>query len=292
MSEYCFACPRKCGADRSIAAGFCGMPERFKVARAALHFWEEPCISGTRGSGTVFFSGCSLQCVYCQNREISHGGFGKEISDDRLLEIFDALVEAGAHNINLVSPTHYAPRLAKLLAKKKPPVPIVYNTSGYERTETLRALEGLADIYLTDLKYYDASVAEKYSGAADYFDAAAAAIGEMRRQQPEDVFDADGLLQKGVIVRHLILPGNVSQMRKTLDWVADHCSTRTIVSLMRQYTPCGEAKQMPPLDRRVTAREYALAKQHLLSLGFSTVFLQDAAAATEDYIPPFDLTGV
>ncbi|MBQ8784170.1 MAG: radical SAM protein, partial [Clostridia bacterium] len=210
MNKICTACPRECKIDRTASTGFCGVTDSFRVARAALHFWEEPCISGTRGSGTVFFSGCNLKCVYCQNFELSHNAFGKDISDERLLKIFDELTTLGAHNINLVNPTHYALRLAELFKKKRPSVPIVYNTGGYEKTETLKMLDGIVDIYLADLKYCDNTVSQKYSKAENYFEMASQAIFEMKRQQPEDIFDPDGIMQKGVIIRNLILPGNIS----------------------------------------------------------------------------------
>lgn len=287
----CMACPRKCGVDRETVHGFCGVPAKFKVARAAKHFWEEPCISGTNGSGTVFFSGCSLRCVYCQNLEISHGCFGKELADDDLLRIFDRLIEAGAHNINLVNPTHYAERLAPLLRAYRSPVPVVYNSSGYERVQTLQKLEGLIDIYLPDLKYITADAAKRYSGAADYFSVAAAAIKEMKRQQPDDIF-ADGLMKKGVIIRHLILPKNTNRSVEILRCLAESFGTETVVSLMAQYTPCGELSAFPELQRRITAREYEKVLAALEDLGFENAYIQERTAASEDFIPAFDLTGV
>lgn len=292
MSEKCFACPRKCGADRSVSQGFCRSGSNFRIARAALHFWEEPCISGENGSGTVFFSGCNLKCVYCQNYDVSHNCFGKDISDKRLLEIFGELKAQGANNINLVNPTHYAERLASLLKDNKPDLPIVYNTSGYESVETLKKLEGIVDIYLTDLKYCDDEVSLKYSFADDYFKTALAAIKEMKRQQSFDEFDNRGIMKKGVIIRNLILPGNVSQSIKVLDAIADNFGQKTIVSLMSQYTPFGEAEKYPPLNRRITRREYKIMMDHLDSLGFENVFVQQISSAKEEYIPPFDLTGV
>ena len=292
MSNLCLACPRNCSADRENAVGFCRMSNTFRVARAALHYWEEPCISGESGSGTVFFSGCNLKCVFCQNYEISHGLFGKDITDERLLEIFSELIAQGANNINLVNPTHYAERLAALLSRHKPSVPVVYNTGGYETVETIKMLEGKVDIYLTDLKYYDSAVSEKYSKAADYFEYASSALLEMRRQIPEDIFDENGIMQKGVIVRNLILPGNISQSIKVLDWLSDNLPCETIISLMSQYTPCGEAENYPPVNRRISKREYETVKRHLYSLDFENVYLQELSSAKEEYIPPFDLTGV
>ncbi len=292
MNNLCTACPRNCKIDRTKFPGFCGTTDTFRVARAALHHWEEPCISGSKGSGTVFFSGCNLKCVYCQNFEISHNAFGKDISDERLNGIFDELIALGAHNINLVNPTHYSLRLAEVFKKKKPAVPIVYNTSGYETVDTLRELEGIVDIYLTDLKYCDGKVAKKYSKAEDYFDFTAEAIREMKRQQPEDIFDADGIMQKGVIIRSLILPGNISQSMKALDFVADNFGNETIVSLMSQYTPCGKSEEYPTINRRISKREYTTVLSHLDSLGFENAYVQELSSAKEEYIPPFDLTGV
>ncbi len=288
----CTSCPRQCKADREKQRGFCGADNSFRIARAALHHWEEPCISGTKGSGTVFFSGCSLRCVYCQNFEISHSFHGKDISDERLIEIFYELIDSGAHNINLVNPTHYADKLIEILKSHKLPVPVVYNTSGYEKADALKKLEGIVDIYLTDLKYFDSTVSQKYSKAADYFDFASAALSEMKRQQPEDVFDNDGIMQKGVIVRNLILPGNISQSLKIIDYLSDNFSKETIISLMSQYTPCGKAAEYPTINRRITKREYNTVVNHLMDAGFDNAFVQELSSAEEEYIPPFDLTGV
>lgn len=287
----CTACPRRCGVDRTRQFGVCGVPSTFVVARAAKHFWEEPCISGSNGSGTVFFSGCSLRCVYCQNREISHGCFGKALTDAELLSVFDRLIADGAHNLNLVNPTHYAERLADLLRTYHSPVPVVYNSSGYERVETLQKLEGLVDVYLPDLKYCTADAARRYSGAADYFPVAAAAIREMKRQQPRDVF-VSGLLQKGVIIRHLILPKNTNRAVELLRFIAETFGTETIVSLMAQYTPYGELADFPELQRRITAREYEKVLTAMEDLGFSNAFVQERTAADAAFIPAFDLTGL
>ncbi len=287
----CNDCPRRCGVDREKTVGACGVPERFVVARAAKHFWEEPPISGTNGSGTVFFSGCNLKCIFCQNQKISRGCFGKEVSDDALMRIFDRLIESGAHNLNLVSPTHYARRLARVLAQYRSPVPVVWNSGGYESVETLQRLEGLVDIYLPDLKYVNAERSAKYAGAADYFPAAAAALREMRRQQPQDVFE-NGLLQRGMIVRHLILPKNTNQSIAALQWLKETFGPSLCVSLMAQYVPCGDLLKTPELQRPITAREYDKVAAALDELGFETVFLQQREAADAAYIPPFDLTGV
>ncbi len=285
-------CPRQCSADRKNAVGFCGVGEDFVVARAALHHWEEPCISGKNGSGTVFFSGCNLRCVYCQNYPISHGCFGKRISDKRLTEIFDSLIEQGAENINLVNPTHYALQLARVLKDYKSPVPVVYNSSGYESVETLKRLEGLIDIYLPDLKYITADRAQKYSAAANYFEKASAAVLEMRRQVCEDVFSADGKLKKGLMIRHLILPMNTNRSIEIFSWIKKTLGEKTLVSLMAQYTPCGEIDAFPELQRRITEREYEKVLLFLEEEGFENAFVQQRTAADSGFIPDFDLTGV
>ena len=288
----CNMCPRKCSADRKNSVGFCGVPQDFVIARAALHHWEEPCISGKNGSGTVFFSGCNLRCVYCQNYPISHGCFGKRISDKRLTEIFDSLIEQGAENINLVNPTHYALQLARVLKDYKSPVPVVYNSSGYESVETLKWLEGVIDIYLPDLKYITADRAQKYSAAADYFEKASAAIAEMRRQVPEDVFSPDGKLLKGLVIRHLILPMNTNRSIEIFSWIQKTLGEKTLVSLMAQYTPCGEIDAFPELQRRITEREYNKVLSFLEEEGFENAFVQQRTAADSGFIPDFDLTGV
>ncbi len=286
----CSICPRKCKIDRDINTGFCQSPSVFRVARAALHYWEEPCISGENGSGTVFFSGCNLRCVYCQNYEISRENKGMEISDERLIEIFESLIEQGANNINLVNPTHYASRLADVLTKWKSPVPIVYNSSGYEKAETLKALDGLVDIYLPDLKYIRADKALRYSAAGDYFERASKAIMEMRRQV-RDRFDSDGMMQSGMIVRHLILPQNTNSSIEILKWLKENLPD-TYVSLMAQYTPCGELDGTPELKRRITRREYDKVADFAVANGFEKLFLQELASADSNFIPKFDFTGI
>ena len=287
----CNACPRKCGVDRSKKHGFCGAGESFVVARAAKHFWEEPPISGTNGSGAVFFSGCNLRCVFCQNFEVSRAKCGKEITDKRLTEIFDSLISEGAHNLNLVTATQYSERLSGILRAYHSPVPVVYNCGGYESLETLRRLEGLVDIYLPDLKFFDPERSLRYCGAADYFETASAAILEMRRQQPEDIFE-DGLMKKGLIIRHLVLPKNVNQSRRIFEWIKENLGAKTYISLMAQYTPCGELESFPELQRKITRREYEKAVCFLEDLGFENVFLQELDSAAEQFIPAFDLTGV
>ncbi len=288
----CTACPRNCGIDRETKQGFCGVTEKFTVARASKHFWEEPCISGKEGSGTVFFSGCNLRCAFCQNYEISHGVFGKEITEERLCEIFDELIESGANNINLVNPTHYANQLVPVLEKYHSSVPVVYNSSGYESVETLKKLEGLIDIYLPDLKYISEDRSQKYSLAPDYFENASKAIAEMKRQVPCDEFDKNGIMQKGVIIRHLILPKNTNQSLKILEFLKDTFGNETFIRLMAQYTPCGEIEKFPELQRKITAREYEKVVSYARDLGFTNAFIQELNSAQEEFIPPFDLTGV
>ena len=288
----CSICPRNCNADRSQTVGICSVGERIKVARAAPHFWEEPCLSGEKGSGTVFFSGCNLGCVYCQNYGISHEAFGKEVTQTQLMKIFDNLLEQGVHNLNLVTPTHFVPMIAKVLAEYNSPVPVVYNSSGYEKTETIKMLEGLVDIYLPDLKYFDSAPAEKYSGAADYFDYASKAVLEMHRQVGNIELDSSGLAKKGLIIRHMVLPGNISQAIKVFEWVSENLPEETYISVMRLYTPYGEAKEMPPINRSLSSREYSLVKQKILALGFGNCYFQSSESATESFIPNFDLKGV
>lgn len=287
----CNQCPRKCNIDRDSKTGICGVNSEYKIARAALHYWEEPCISGEEGSGTVFFSGCSLKCVFCQNSVISDGCFGKEISEERLIEIFKELEDSGADNINLVSPTQYALQLADTLSKYKPGIPVVYNTGGYDSVESLKALDGLIDIYLTDMKYVSPSVSKKYSRAENYFEVCSKAVLEMRRQQPEDIFE-NGLMKKGMIIRHLVLPGNISQGMKMLDWVDENLSNQTIISLMGQYMPCAKAEDYPTINRKISKREYDTVILHAEKLGFENVYIQELDSSSQEYIPDFDLTGV
>lgn len=285
----CSICPRHCNVDRSVNLGFCQSPDNFRVARAALHFWEEPCISGKDGSGTVFFSGCNLKCVFCQNNEISAENKGVEISDDKLISIFENLISQGANNINLVNPTHYAKRLAKVLSRWKSPVPIVYNSSGYEEVETLKALDGLIDIYLPDLKYIRAEKAMRYSKAADYFEKASAALLEMRRQV-EDKFDGD-IMKSGMIIRHLILPQNTNSSIAVLDFIKSNFPN-TFVSLMAQYTPCGDLSEFPEINRKITKREYEKVVNYAFDNSFDKLFIQELSSADKSFIPKFDFTGV
>ena len=289
----CTLCPRACAVDRTQTTGYCGQSGTLRVARAALHHWEEPPISGQRGSGTVFFSGCTLGCVFCQNKEISRGGFGKEVTPDRLAEIFLELRDAGAHNINLVTPTHFWPGIRTALEKVKPElgIPVVCNCGGYETVETIRSLEGLVDIWLPDCKYVDPALSGRYSAAPDYFAYAAPAIREMHRQQPQPVYDGQGILQRGLIVRHLVLPGAWRDSIAVLDFLAQFPKGSLLVSLMAQYTPVPGLESCPELNRRITTFEYNKVLAHLQQLDLPG-FCQDRRAAKEEYTPPFDLTGV
>ncbi|MBE6720051.1 MAG: radical SAM protein [Ruminococcaceae bacterium] len=287
----CNACPRKCNIDRENTLGFCRSPERFRLARASLHFWEEPCISGKDGSGTVFFSGCNLRCAYCQNYEISHGCKGKEVSGDKLVEIFESLIRQGANNINLVNPSHYALQLANVLKTWKSPVPIVYNTSGYDSAETIKKLDGLVDVYLTDFKYIRSDKAALYSRAEDYVEVTKSALAEMQRQIPHCEFDGSGIMKKGVIVRHLILPSNTNSSLRIIDYLAENCP-ESFISLMAQYTPCGELENLPELNRKITAREYNKVVDYAVSKGIDKLFLQELTSADKKFIPVFDFTGI
>ncbi len=286
----CTLCPRRCGVDRSVKAGFCGMGEKPRVARAALHFWEEPCISGTRGSGAVFFSGCTLRCAFCQNYEISHMGRGREITVRRLADIFRMLEDQGAHNLNLVTATPFVYAVLDALALYKPGVPVVWNTGGYETLETLKLLEGAVDIYLPDLKHVSSRLSRLCAGAPDYFDVSSRALEEMCRQTGPAVYDEEGIMKKGVIVRHLILPGCTADSCRALDFIAEKLPPGTPVSLMRQYTPSPHCS-VPGLDRRITGREYARVLSHFEALGLSG-YTQEKESADSAYTPPFDLTGV
>ena len=287
----CHLCPRNCGAERTAQSGggVCRMPAALKIARAALHQWEEPVISGTKGSGTVFFSGCNLQCVFCQNGDISAGGFGKTVTVERLREIFEELIAQGAHNINLVTPTPYAPWILQALEPPLP-VPVVYNCGGYESAETLRAFAGKVQIYLPDLKYAIPETAQAMSGAGDYFEVATAAIEEMYRQVGPYRIE-NGLLKQGVVIRHLVLPGQLENTRRCIDWVASRFSKGEVLfSLMSQYTPQPHAQGV--LARPVRHSEYRAAVEYMENCGIQDGFLQERTSAKEEYTPPFDLTGV
>ena len=290
----CSLCPRRCGADRTAGqTGFCGAPEAPVVARAAPHFGEEPCISGTRGSGAVFFAGCNLRCVFCQNYALSRNQLGREITVQRLRDIFLELRDQGVHNINLVTPSHDARAIAQALDGLELGVPVVWNSSGYESVETLRMLEGLVQIYLPDLKYADAALAARYSAAPDYPETARAAILEMFRQTGPFRMDGDGLLQSGVLIRHLILPEQGDNSRRVIDWVSDTFEPGDVLfSLMSQYTPMGELSAFPELRHTVSPALNAAIYAHLLDSRIEDGFYQDLEAATGEMIPKFDGTGV
>ncbi len=279
-------------AERELDNGFCGVGEKIKIARAAPHFWEEPCLSGEKGSGTVFFSGCNLGCVYCQNYQLSHDAYGAEVSEKQLMNTFDGLIEKGVHNLNLVTPTHYAPMLARVLREYNSPVPVIWNSSGYEKADTLKMLEGLVDIYLPDIKYFDDAPAVKYSNAENYFEFASSAVLEMHRQVGTIKTDENGIAKQGLIIRHMVLPGNISQTVKIFSWVRENLPEDTYISVMRQYVPFRKAKDMPPINRRLSSREYAIIKEKILDLGFENCYFQSKDSAEESFIPDFDLKGV
>ena len=288
----CTLCPRNCRAERkdTQGGGVCGVGSMPKIARAALHMWEEPCISGTRGSGAIFFSGCGLKCIFCQNEAISHGGEGEVISVKRLSEIFRELEESGAHNINLVTAAQFVPAVIEALKLYRPKIPIVYNSSGYESVQTLRMLEGYVDVYLPDFKYIDSGMAKLLSGAADYPGVALAAIREMVRQTGEAVYDADGMMLHGTQIRHLVLPGLTGDSMKILTTIADEFPG-VPVSLMGQYTPFGKALEISGMNRRVTKKEYKRVLSHMDALDLPG-YRQELESADAQYVPAFDGTGV
>lgn len=294
--ENCLLCPRKCGINRSTGqTGVCGVSSEIKVARAALHYWEEPCISGKRGSGAVFFSGCSLHCVFCQNREISDGKEGKVISKERLSDIFMELEGKGANNINLVTPGQYIPDIVWAVNDAKSrgmKLPIIYNTSGYENVTELKLLEGIVDVYLPDFKYMDSTLSAMYSRAKDYPSVAKQALSEMVRQQPDVVIDdATGLIQKGVIVRQLLLPGHVNDAKAVLKYLYDTYHDHVYISMMSQFTPIA-LKDYPEINRTVTRREYERLVDYALEIGITNAFIQEGDVAKDSFIPAFDCEGV
>lgn len=293
----CTLCPRRCHADRlSGQTGYCGQTAEITAARAALHFWEEPCLSGYRGSGTVFFSGCNLRCVFCQNHDIALGRAGQSVSVPRLTEIFLELQTKGAHNINLVTPTHFIPQIALALDAARQQgllLPVVYNTGSYEEPDALRLLEGLVDIYLPDLKYFSPELSKRFSQAPDYFEKAAAALAEMYRQVGPPLFtDENGLLQRGMIVRHLVLPGQTRDSKKILRYLYETYGDNIYISIMNQYTPLPHVAHIPELNRRVTSEEYDRVLHFARRLGISNGFRQEGSAAAESFIPAFDGEGL
>lgn len=294
--ENCLLCPRKCGINRSTGqTGVCGVSAEIRVARAALHYWEEPCISGEKGSGAVFFSGCSLHCVFCQNREISDGKEGKVISKERLSDIFIELAGKGANNINLVTPGQYIPDIVWAVndaRRRGMEHPIVYNTSGYEDADELKQLEGIVDVYLPDFKYMDSALSAKYSRAKDYPSVAKQALSEMVRQQPDVVIDdATGLIQKGVIVRQLLLPGHVNDAKAILKYLHDTYQNSIYISMMSQFTPIA-LKDYPEINRTVTRREYERLIDYAIKIGITNAFIQEGDVAKDSFIPAFDCEGV
>lgn len=294
-SSQCQLCPRNCRVDRSRTAGFCGSTDKLMAARAALHFWEEPCISGTCGSGAVFFCGCTLKCCFCQNHTISRGTVGKEISPGHLAEIFLSLQEQGAHNINLVTATQFLPWILPALdsAKKELTIPIVYNCGGYEKPEIIDLLKDYVDIYLPDLKYYNPVLSKRYSKANDYFQVASKAIERMILQTGKPAFDSQGMMTKGVIIRHMVLPGCKEDSISILHWMKEHLPDNSyLISLMSQYTPFYKSSDYPEINRRITSYEYNKVLDEAISLGLDSGFMQEKSSAREEYTPPFDMEGL
>ncbi len=299
LLSNCTLCPRNCRVDRTAGqTGVCGQTDRPVVARAALHFWEEPCLSGDRGSGTVFFSGCGVGCVYCQNRSIAKGLAGKEITVRRLADIFLELQEKQAHNINLVTPGHFTPQIVEAIGIARENgllLPIVYNCGGYEKVETLRLLEGLVDIYLPDMKYRSSQIAARYSRCGDYFEVASQAIAEMVRQVGEPVLDEEGIMRKGVIVRHLALPGCLEDSKAVIRTLFETYGNKIYISIMNQYTPMNTpeiTRRYPELNRKITDEEYDELVDYALSLGVENGFIQEGETASESFIPEFNHEGV
>ncbi|MCX7920757.1 MAG: radical SAM protein [Clostridia bacterium] len=289
----CGICPRGCRVNRDSVAGFCGVGNLPVVAKAFLHKWEEPCISGTNGSGTVFFSGCNLKCVYCQNYQISQENFGREVSIGKLRDIYIFLQAKGAHNINLVNPTHFVSSIRdSLIGLDELEIPVVYNSNGYDSIEGLEYMKGVVDVYLPDLKYFSPETAARYSGASDYFDIATRAILEMYAQVGPPLLDSNGVIRRGLIIRHLILPGQYKESIKILDWIRANLPNDIYISLMSQYTPYYKARCHKEIDRRITTMEYRKVVDHLYKLGLENGYVQERESAKEEYIPDFNLEGV
>ena len=292
--SICTLCPRKCGVDREIMRGYCQSGDKMHIARAKLHYWEEPPISGTRGSGTIFFTGCSLRCAFCQNSEISGESLhGKDFTVEEFIETIKKLEAMGAHNINLVTAAHFVPAVLDALALYRPNLPIVYNSSGYESVETLRMLDGAVDIYLPDLKYFSPELSAAYSHAPDYFEIACAAIAEMYRQVLDPVMDPDtGLMQRGMIVRHLLLPGQAKDSKKILRYLHETYGDHIYISIMNQYTPLPQVADIEALNRTVTPEEYDRVLRFAERIGIEQGFRQEGSAACESFIPEFDERGL
>lgn len=294
--QKCELCPRKCNVERSLnQTGYCGMTNDLYVARAALHMWEEPCISGEEGSGTVFFSGCTLRCVYCQNHDIAAGKAGKKITVDRLAQIFLELQKKGANNINLVTPTHYTMQIVEALKMAKAAglfIPVVYNTSGYECVRTLKMLDGLVDVYLPDFKYAHSALSLKYSNAADYCEIVKQALKEMYRQVGKPSFNEKGIMTKGIIVRHLVLPGLLEDSKKIIKYLIATYGNNIYISIMNQYTPLDNVKNFPEINRRITDKEYEQIVNYAIDVGVENGFIQEEGTSEESFIPAFDYEGV
>lgn len=291
----CTLCPRNCKIDRRYKKGFCSCTDQIMVARAALHYWEEPCISKDHGSGTIFFSGCSLKCCFCQNYQISNGKIGKEISAQRLGEIFLELQEQGANNINLVTAVQYTPSIIEALqsVQDRLKIPVVYNTGGYETVSTLKRLEEYVDIYLPDFKYYDSQLSKQYSKAGDYFERASESIQEMIRQKGAPIFDENGIMQQGVMIRHMVLPGSYKDSIQLLHWIKENLPPKQfILSIMSQYTPCYKSSEYPQINRRLTTYEYEKVIEEAIALDLVDGYMQEKSSAKGEYTPPFDLEGV
>ena len=295
MYTSCTLCPRNCRVDRtSKQSGFCGMGDLIQVARASLHMWEEPCISGTNGSGTVFFTGCNLKCVFCQNHSIAIGQKGKEVSPALLADLFLMLQDKGAHNINLVTPSHYIPGIAQALTlakEKNMTLPVVYNTSGYDSVQSLTMLDGLVDIYLPDFKYVSGVLSQRYSHAPDYFEIASKSLVEMYRQDSDPVFE-DDLIKKGIIVRHLVLPGCTADSKEVIRYLYETYGDHIFISIMNQYTPLPHVTSYPELNRKITDAEYDEVVDYAINLGVEQGFIQEGDTASESFIPEFDFTGL
>lgn len=295
MKIKCNICPRFCNVVRDEEKGYCRANNSIKAAKAFLHMWEEPCISGERGSGTVFFTGCNLRCVFCQNHDISQEGKGREITVDRLCEIFLELQDKKAHNINLVTPTHYTLQIREALIKAKDlglKIPVIYNSNGYERVDTLRLLEGLIDVYLPDIKYYDDKYSIKYSKAPRYFEYASKAVLEMYRQVGFPVFDSEGIIIKGLMIRHLMLPGLLFDSKKIVDFVLDNFPSDVYLNIMSQYTPMHIAKNYPEINKKIDRRHYEALIDYAVSKGLKNGYIQDYESSTTEYVPDFNFEGI
>lgn len=296
MLENCRLCPRNCNVNRlKNEVGFCKSNVNLNIARVSLHDWEEPCISGSRGSGTVFFSNCNLNCVFCQNHEISQQGIGKEVSIERLSTIFMEQQERGAHNINLVTPTHFVPQIIEAIKLSKAiglKIPIVYNSNGYENIDTIKALNGYIDVYLPDLKYMSDKYAKRYSKVSNYFEFASKAIDEMFKQAPKLIFNKDGLLTSGVIIRHLMLPGLLFDSKKLIDYIYNKYGDNIYISIMNQYTPMFNSKEYPEINKPLNPKHYDSLINHCIDIGIKIAFIQEDGTVKESFVPHFDLRGV